>query len=425
MAHVRRNVLRFDKSSVSPSGQLIVDAKPTRVGVFVYVVDTDAGPLEIRELRPPEEVFAEESLASMRGVTLVKGHPAFINADNWKYFAVGHAADDVREDGDFVAVTLRVNQGDAIGSVVTKADCELSCAYTADLEPTPGEYNGEPYDVIQRNIRYNHIGMGPIDWGRGGNDVRIYLDSLEFNGSQSGGTSDYNQERIHMLKNALTQFRLDNAVQRVALTPSNPGAMPVNATPTPVNAPLAVRADGTPELTLSVDVVGVVRDRDAALRRIAELEAEAEVLRAAQAANVQSEQAAMTDAAIAERVELLRIADARGVKVKVSDSPRAIREAVIAHVRPGMAFAKADSDDTVRGAFLLAVSAPVTTKRGTTDAADALGAELDRIAEREDAGEEEASFVVSRARQDGRASTGRRGFGEAPIKPSTSAGKGK
>jgi hypothetical protein len=52
---------------------------------------------------------------------------------------------------------------------------EVSCGYTADLVEEPGVYQGQAYDFIQRNIKYNHIAI--VDKGRAGPDVRIRLDS--------------------------------------------------------------------------------------------------------------------------------------------------------------------------------------------------------------------------------------------------------
>jgi hypothetical protein len=52
---------------------------------------------------------------------------------------------------------------------------ELSCGYTCDLDPTPGEYQGERYDAIQRNIRGNHVAL--VTRGRAGPTARIRLDA--------------------------------------------------------------------------------------------------------------------------------------------------------------------------------------------------------------------------------------------------------
>lgn len=46
--------------------------------------------------------------------------------------------------------------------------------YTVDLVPETGTYNGEPYDYMQTNIRYNHLAI--VDEARAGPEARIALD---------------------------------------------------------------------------------------------------------------------------------------------------------------------------------------------------------------------------------------------------------
>lgn len=48
---------------------------------------------------------------------------------------------------------------------------ELSCGYWHDLDWTPGTWNGEPYDAVQRTIRANHLALVPS--GRMGSDVAV------------------------------------------------------------------------------------------------------------------------------------------------------------------------------------------------------------------------------------------------------------
>ena len=43
---------------------------------------------------------------------------------------------------------------------------ELSLGYNLDLDETPGEWEGQPYDAVQRNIVINHLALvleaGPV-----------------------------------------------------------------------------------------------------------------------------------------------------------------------------------------------------------------------------------------------------------------------
>jgi len=162
----------------TPQGGLRVPAFLTRTGIFVY---KRADGTESRELRPPEEVFSPESMASLRGAPVTELHPpVLINAENWQTYARGNMGEDVRQEaGDFLGGDLYVQAAETVAKVEGGELVEISCGYDATIDPTPGVFNGEPYDAIQRRIRYNHVALGPVDWGRAGPDVRLRLDSAD------------------------------------------------------------------------------------------------------------------------------------------------------------------------------------------------------------------------------------------------------
>jgi hypothetical protein len=107
------------------------------------------------------------------------GHPGKVTPDVWKTHAVGHVGDTVeKKDDRFVAATLNVQDAKAVKAVESGQLLELSCGYDCDMDPTPGEFEGEKYDAIQRNISYNHVALLPVNGGRAGNDVRIRFDGI-------------------------------------------------------------------------------------------------------------------------------------------------------------------------------------------------------------------------------------------------------
>jgi len=161
-----------------------VPANLTRVGVFSY---TRADGSTVRELRHPDEVFAEDSLDTLRSAPVTNRHPdRAVSPSNWRSLTVGHVGEDVKQFGSFVSARLMIQDAGAITDV-ERADGdpealrELSCGYSCRLDETPGEFAGERYDAIQRSIRYNHVALGPAGWGRAGNEVALRLDS---NGNQ-------------------------------------------------------------------------------------------------------------------------------------------------------------------------------------------------------------------------------------------------
>lgn len=173
--------LRRDRVQVAPSGALRVDATPTRTGVLVY---HRADGSTIRELHHPSELYSPATLASFRGVAVTVYHPSEpVTPDTWSSVAVGHVGDDVRADGDHMASSIIVQQADAVRRVQADAAApdhlgELSCGYTCDLDHTPGVWEGQPYDAVQRNIRGNHVALLPFGEGRAGTSSRLRFDSV-------------------------------------------------------------------------------------------------------------------------------------------------------------------------------------------------------------------------------------------------------
>lgn len=159
-----------------PNGFLRAPANLTRAGVLIYRL-TDGSTR--RELRPPEEVFSADSLATLEMVTLTLEHPEPIGtpvtADNAKELGVGHLGESFDRAGDVLAGKVVVTDAEAIRQVEAGERREVSLGYWRDLDRTPGIWNGLKYDAIQRNIRYNHAAI--TKRGRAGPEVRIRLDS--------------------------------------------------------------------------------------------------------------------------------------------------------------------------------------------------------------------------------------------------------
>jgi hypothetical protein len=154
------------------NGWLRVDARLTRTGVFVY---KNADGTERRELRRDEDVFDSASLESFSLVPLTNDHPpGLLDASNAKQFAVGSVGELVRRDGQFVTASILVMDAATI-TAMEGGKRELSCGYSCDLEETPGVFEGQRYDAIQKNIRGNHVAL--VTRGRAGSEARVHLDS--------------------------------------------------------------------------------------------------------------------------------------------------------------------------------------------------------------------------------------------------------
>jgi hypothetical protein len=173
--------VRYDSGAIkkwetTPQGGVRLDAALTRVGVFTYRLSDGTSR---REFRPPEEVFHPEALRSLRLAPVTELHPDVpVTADNWRALAVGVVGEDVQvENQSHVVAQLAIQDSGTIKRIDAGDFRELSCGYQAELDPTPGEWNGERFDAIQRGIRYNHVALGPTGWGRAGSTVALRLDS--------------------------------------------------------------------------------------------------------------------------------------------------------------------------------------------------------------------------------------------------------
>ena len=212
----------FRKVDTTEQGGVRMPAALTRVGVFRY---RDKAGREWGELRPPEEVFAPASLATLRAAPVVDLHPEKpVTAENYRALNLGHVHDDVApEGGRFVVGTVTVQDAGEVKLILTGDRKEVSCGYSARVEPTPGVWEGERYDGIQRDIRYNHVGLGPEGWGRAGSEVSLRLDgaAVQVRGDAAPKGKD---DPMKVLKIRGREYKLD-AENEVAAAQGEVGAM--------------------------------------------------------------------------------------------------------------------------------------------------------------------------------------------------------
>jgi hypothetical protein len=178
----RRDLSEIPKRGIErlPSGAVRISATPTRIGVFLYP-DPATGEM-YGELRPPEEVFSPDSMASLRGVALTELHPPDdVTPDNWRERSRGHVCDDVRAAGANLDASVVVADAGAIGKIDRGEIRELSCGYTCAVEYHEERTwtDGSKYRATQRGIRYNHLALLPLGHARGGPQVRLHLDGLD------------------------------------------------------------------------------------------------------------------------------------------------------------------------------------------------------------------------------------------------------
>lgn len=187
-----------NKFELTPEGFIKTKAYLTRVGVFDYYEDG----VKIRNLRPKSEVFDADSLKTLEMKPLTFNHPEeMVKNTNIANYQVGTIGEDIQtietDKGSFVEATVVITHKDAVQYVLNKHKMgeaiELSCGYTVQEDKTPGMDDKEgKYDVIQRNIRYNHVSIVPE--GRAGKEVKLLLDSKHNNNNGENEMGKPNKE---------------------------------------------------------------------------------------------------------------------------------------------------------------------------------------------------------------------------------------
>ncbi len=149
----------------------------TRSGVFTY--RNQDGTVR-REYRPASEVFDAASLKSLEDAPVTDLHQGMVRADSYQTLSKGHVR-DVKQDGQFIAGTVLVQDAALVAAVERRDRTEISCGYDCRLDMTPGVTpDGEPYDATQTEIRYNHAALLPAGTGRAGRAVALRLDGAAF-----------------------------------------------------------------------------------------------------------------------------------------------------------------------------------------------------------------------------------------------------
>lgn len=150
----------------------------SKVGVFPYLGRNISPELEPNKIyyvyRPADELFDEETIKSFNDtpVPLVDEHEmigkGFTPAEEK---GIEGVVSNVRRDGDKLIGDISI-YSEKMKQRIESGKKDLSMGYFCSYELADGDYNGEHYDAIQRNIRANHVAV--VDNGRCGSDVCVY-----------------------------------------------------------------------------------------------------------------------------------------------------------------------------------------------------------------------------------------------------------
>jgi len=174
------NVFRCDKLPIgsvkrTDEGFIIAEAPIAKVGVMSYILAD--GSIR-RELVDEETLKSDSSNETLKLKPVTNTHPQekIVNKSNSKYRTVGSVGETIEYKSDALYAKFSINNQDAIKDVENGRK-QLSPGYTVDLLMESGEYNGQRYDAIQRNRRYNHLAL--VDNARGGSELALNIDHCD------------------------------------------------------------------------------------------------------------------------------------------------------------------------------------------------------------------------------------------------------
>lgn len=212
-----------DKKETDRNGWFEVKDNPlSKEGVFLYrgnqiILPDGSRATETDELipvyRPAEELSNPEAIESFKLVPWVDDHTMLGSGELGLTPAERKGVQGViGEDVYFKDGVLYGNIkafSESFARKIENGKKELSLGYRCSYERASGEWNGQPYQYIQRNLRGNHLAL--VDEGRMGADVRV-MDAKDngVNYEHFSFTCDSLMEKTmnleELLKQAVEQF---------------------------------------------------------------------------------------------------------------------------------------------------------------------------------------------------------------------------
>lgn len=168
------------------NGWIEIKGNPlSKVGVFPYLGSQISPELEPDKIynvyRPEEELSDQETIDSFKLVPWTDEHAMLGSSDEGllpaeKKGIQGVVGEDVYFEDGYLKGNLKVFS-EKLANLIEDGKKELSIGYRCKYELVPGNYNGNSYDAVQREIRGNHLAL--VQEGRSGPDVSV-LDHFKF-----------------------------------------------------------------------------------------------------------------------------------------------------------------------------------------------------------------------------------------------------
>ena len=158
------------------NGWYEISANPiSKAGVFEYLGSSINAPEPdriYRVYRPESELSRPETIESFRLLPWVIEHEMLGTGETpaEKKGIEGVIGEDVFYDDGYLRGNIKVFS-DRLAELIETGTKELSLGYKCVYDFTPGSFDGESYDVVQRKIRGNHLAT--VEEGRMGPEVAV------------------------------------------------------------------------------------------------------------------------------------------------------------------------------------------------------------------------------------------------------------
>ena len=178
----------------------------TKVQIAQYLgseISNDLIPDKVYNVfRPEEELNKAETIQSLNGVPLQLEHHDDTAERPAQYTRIGATGTDAVFEFPYLSNSLHFFNQKAIDLIESGEKCELSIGYDCEIHKEAGEYEGQPYDFVQRNIKIQHVAL--VECGRAGADVKV-SDSKEILNSQKNEVKKMDKEKLLQLINELVK----------------------------------------------------------------------------------------------------------------------------------------------------------------------------------------------------------------------------
>lgn len=179
----------------------------TKVQIAQYLgseISNDLIPDKVYNVfRPEEELNKAETIQSLNGVPLQLEHHDDTAEKPAQYTRIGATGTDAIFEFPYLSNSLHFFNQKAIDLIESGEKCELSIGYDCEIHKESGEYEGQPYDFVQRNIKIQHVAL--VECGRAGADVKVSDSKDIILNSQKTEVKQMDKEKLLQLINELVK----------------------------------------------------------------------------------------------------------------------------------------------------------------------------------------------------------------------------